>query len=78
MKVRFKNSGGKQYARAEVHLAYKLPEQDATKVTFAYSDATGDHTAEHTFADATGDKPWIVPTGKSVRTKWVEFAPVVR
>lgn len=78
VKVRFKNDGGKQYARAEIHLAYKLPRQDATKVTFAWTDATGDHVADHTFAGAAGEKPWTVPTGKGVRTKWVEFAAVVR
>ena len=78
VKVRFKNNGGKQYARAEMHLAYKLPVQDATKVTFAYADASGEHIEAHTFDGATGEKPWTVPTGKGVRTKWVEFAPVVR
>ncbi len=78
VKVRFKNNGGKHYARAEMHLAYKLPVQDATKVTFAWTDATGDHTADHTFADTTADKPWTVPTGKATQTKWVEFASMVR
>ena len=71
--VRFKNNGGKQYARAELHLAYKLPTQDGTRVTFAYSDAAGDHTADHTFAGTPGEEAWTVPTGKNTRTKWVEF-----
>ncbi len=78
VQVRFKNDGGKQYARAEVQLVYKLPKQDATKVTFAWSDATGDHAADHTFTGAPGEKMWTVPTGKGVRTKWVEFAPAPR
>jgi hypothetical protein len=78
VRVRFRNSGGKAYARAEVHLAYAPPRQDGTKVTFAYSDDAGDHTAEHPFTGTPGERPWAVPTGRGVRTKWVEFAPVVR
>lgn len=77
VRVRFRNDGGKAYARAELHLSYKLPTRDATGVTFAWTDAAGEHTAGHTFA-GTSDAPWTVPTGKSTRTKWVEFAPVVR
>ncbi|WP_020469010.1 hypothetical protein [Zavarzinella formosa] len=78
VKVRFKNNGGKQYARAELHLTYKLPQQDATRVTFAYTDATGDHTADHTFTSAPGEGNWTVPTGQNTRTKWVEFGVAVK
>jgi hypothetical protein len=73
VRVRFRNSGGKQYARAEVHVAYKLPKTDATEVTFAWTDDAGDHTAAHTFGGKAGEEPWAVPTGKNVRTKWVEM-----
>jgi hypothetical protein len=75
VRVRFRNNGGKQYARAEVHLAYRLPKTDATEVIFAWTDDTGDHTETHTFAGKPEDKPWTVPTGKNVRTKWVEMKP---
>jgi len=78
VRLRFKNNGGKQYARAEAHVEYKLPKKDATKVTFAYSDAAGEHTAEHTFAGTAGEPAWTVPTGKGVKTKWVEFAAVAK
>ncbi|MBY0513629.1 MAG: hypothetical protein K2P78_06920, partial [Gemmataceae bacterium] len=78
VKVRFRNDGGKQYARAELHLAYRPANTDATKVTFAWADEGGDRVADHTFTAAPGEMPWTVPTGKGVRTKWVEFAPVVR
>jgi hypothetical protein len=78
VRVRFRNNGGKQYARAELHLAYRPTSKDATRVTFAWTDATGDQRAEHTFTGTPGEKPWTVPTGKGVRTRWVEFAPVVR
>lgn len=75
VRVRFRNSGGKQYARAEVHLAYRVPKSDATEVTFAWSDDTGDHTLAHVFGGKPDEKPWTIPTGKNVRTKWVEMRP---
>jgi hypothetical protein len=73
--VRFRNTGGKQYARAEVHLAYRVPKSDATEVTFAWSDDTGDHTPAHVFGAKPDEKPWTIPTSKNVRTKWVEMRP---
>jgi hypothetical protein len=78
VRVRFRNSGGKRYARAEVHLAYDLPRQDATKVTFAWTDSDGEHEKAHVFSGAKDEKAWAVATGKKVRTRWVEFAPVAR
>jgi hypothetical protein len=75
VRVRFRNDGGKQYARAEVHLAYRVPKTDPTDVTFAWTDDGGDRTAAHTFAGKPGDEPWTVPTGKNVRLKWVEMKP---
>ncbi len=78
VKVRFRNSGGKAFARAELHLAYTLPATDPTRVTFAWADAAGEHTATHTFAGKPGEAPWAVPTGKGVRTRWVEMTPEPR
>jgi hypothetical protein len=75
VRVRFRNNGGKQYARAEVHLAYQVPKADSTEVTFAWTDDTGAHTAAHTFAGASDEKAWTIPTGKNVRTGWVEMRP---
>jgi hypothetical protein len=76
VRVRFRNDGGKNYARAEMHLAYRAKGGDGTRVTFAWSDDGGDHKAEHTFAaGARGEAAsWAVPTGKGVRTHWVELA----
>lgn len=74
VQVRFKNSGGKQYARAEVHAVYRLLRTDDTKVTFAWTDAEGEHTLSHVIPGAKG--VWTVPTSKGVKTKWVEFEPV--
>jgi hypothetical protein len=81
VQVRFANDGGKQYARAEAHLVYELPRRDATRATFSWTDEKGDRTAEHVYPaerDDRGEKAWVVPTGKGVRTKWVELAPVAR
>lgn len=78
VRVRFRNDGGKAVARAEVHLAYRVPSTDATDVTFAWTDDAGEHTATHAFAGSPREKPWPVPTGKGVRTRWVEFRPVAR
>jgi hypothetical protein len=75
--VRFSNNGGKNYARCEVHLTYRTAGADATRVTFAWEDATGPHDASHTFgtASATANEPdrWDIPTGSKVRTRWVEL-----
>jgi hypothetical protein len=73
IQVRFRNDGGRSIARAEVHFAYATPGNDATKVTFAWHDEQGDRTASHTF-DAANDE-WRLPTGRQVRTKWVEMTP---
>lgn len=76
VRVRFRNDGGKAIARAELHLAYRTPSTDATEVAFAWTDDSGARQARHTFAKP-GDA-WTVPTGKSVRTRWVEMKPVAR
>ena len=52
-----------------------LPKTDATELTFAWTDDAGSHTAARTFTDAPDEKPWKIPTGKNVRTKWVEMKP---
>jgi len=72
IRVRFRNDGGKLYARAEIHAAYRTPKADGTAVTFAWDDDAGDHTASHTFTGKVDERPWTIPTGKNVRTKWVE------
>jgi hypothetical protein len=75
VRVRFRNSGGKPCRRAEVHLVYRAKGDDATKVTFDWTDAAGPHRASHVFG---GGRPgdWAVPTGPDVQTRWVEFEPV--
>jgi hypothetical protein len=77
VRVRFRNDGGKSYARAEVHLAYPV-KPDATRVTFAWSDDNGGSTASRLFTGAADEKPWTILTGRNTRTNWVEFAPAWR
>jgi hypothetical protein len=78
VRVRFRNDGGKGYARCEAHLVYRTAGEDGTKVTFVWTDDQGDRQADHTFATAGGREsaPWVVSTARDVRTRWVEFEPV--
>ena len=79
VQVRFRNSGGKRYARAEVHLVYQVPSQDATEVTFAWSNEAGEQTASHVFDAATGTPAtWELDAGAEPRTHWVQYRPVPR
>lgn len=74
VRVRFRNDGGKWYLRAELHLAYAVPNQDRCRVTFAWSDDRNPHhMATHTFSPK-DDLPWQVATGHNVMMQWVEFA----
>src|SRR5262249_54269466 len=75
-RVRFRNTGGKPYLRAEVHLVYQTKGKDRTKVTFDWTEDTNPHHESHVFDS---DKPaeWEIKTGRNVQTRWVEFEPVV-
>jgi hypothetical protein len=75
-RVRFRNSGGKSYLRAEAHLVYKTGAVDATKVTFDWTDDKGPHRESHVFDGRAGN--WHLSTGRNAQTRWVEFEPVVR
>ena len=76
IRVRFHNTGGKNYARAEAHLVYRPARQDATKVTFAWTDDRGERQASHTFAPPAKQTPWEIATGRNVQTRWIELEPV--
>jgi hypothetical protein len=73
-RVRFKNDGGKNYLRAELHLVYRDASKDSTRVTFHWKDDGGNHQESHSFPLGT-PAPWQLRTGKSVVTDWVEFEP---
>src|SRR5262249_18852070 len=74
--VRFRNDGGRTYARGEVHLVYRTASADATRVTLAWKDNRGSHRAAQVLSGNRGETPWKVATGKNVDTQWVEFEPV--
>ncbi|MFN3651506.1 MAG: hypothetical protein ACK47B_18175 [Armatimonadota bacterium] len=76
VRVRFRNDGGRAYARAELHLTYQVPAADATKVTFQWKDERGERRASHLFTAGRGE--WTVPTGTGVETRWVELEPIAR
>jgi len=44
--VRFRNDGGRAFARCETHIAYAAG-KDPAKVTFAWTDDRGNHQASH-------------------------------
>jgi hypothetical protein len=78
VRVRFSNNGKRKFTRGEVHLVYRTAGEDATKVTFAWTDAEGPHQSSHRFTTRRGqEKPaaWDVATGRNVRTRWVELEP---
>ena len=74
VRVRFKNDGGKNVLRAELHLVYKTGSKDASKVTFDWKDDAGDHRESHVFSAGTA-APWDLKTGRNVVTRWVEYEP---
>jgi hypothetical protein len=76
LRVRFRNTAGKQCLRAEVHLVYQTKGSDRTKVTFDWSDDAGEH-REARVVDAGKPAEWQIKTARNVQTRWVEFEPVV-
>jgi len=75
VRVRFHNTGGKTYGRAELHLVYKVPTRDDTQITFGWTDATGTHESSHTF-EVMNAKDWTLSTGQNVTTRWIEMRPI--
>jgi hypothetical protein len=70
VRVRFHNTGGKRYLRAEGHLLY--PDSGtASKVTFAWTDSAGDHQQTKLLDHGAN---WEISTQSAVKTRWVELA----
>ena len=70
VRVRFHNTGGKRYLRAEGHLLYPVS-GTASKVTFAWTDSTGEHQQTKLLDHR---ESWEIPTRTAVKTRWVEIA----
>jgi hypothetical protein len=77
-RIEYSIDGGKRNMRSEVHVAYRLPNEDATRVTFHWKDDAELHTQSQTFEPVVkGASPeWNLATGTSVETLWVEYTPV--
>ena len=91
VRVRFRNTGGRNYARAEAHLIYdtrnkeaaknaaakpEATKNDGTRVTFSWTVDSGPHRQAHVFTAANDDTAnWKLSTGRNVQTQWVEFEP---
>ncbi|QEF98664.1 hypothetical protein Mal15_27190 [Stieleria maiorica] len=73
LQIRFHNSGGKRYLRAEAHLIEKTNSDDPVRVTYDWVDSSGGHQQSHVFE---GVGTWKLDTAQEVRTRWVEFATV--
>ena len=69
--VKFSNTGKRHYMRAEAHLVYKLPATDKTKVTYAWREDSRERQESKVFS---ANGTWHLPTGRKVRTRWVEFS----
>lgn len=70
--VRFRNNGGKRYARAEMHLEYETRPLDPVAITYSWTDTSGPKVWTTTVKGEDAD--FIVPTGKNTQTRWVEIA----
>jgi hypothetical protein len=79
VQVRFRNDGRKRYRRVEAHVAYgvRAPMAMPMNMTMAWTEA-GDVDREqsrrHVGAPGNEDSGWVIPTGKDVEMRWVEFS----
>ena len=78
VRVRFRNDGGKNIARAEAHLVYQTKHHDSTQVTLLWKDDGGEHADRRTFETRDNDlgAVWKLPTGRGTVTRWVGLEPV--
>jgi hypothetical protein len=70
VRVRFHNSGGKRYLRAEGHLLYPV-NGTAARITCAWTDSAGEHEQSKLLDHR---QTWDIPTRTNVKTRWVEIA----
>ena len=75
VRVRFSNTAGRPYMRAEAHLVYTVPATSPLKVTYAWKDAQG-AAKDQSQAVRRGAvrKTWTIDAGPDPETLWVEYA----
>jgi hypothetical protein len=80
VRVRFTNTGGKPFHKAEAYLTYRVPQTLPTRVTFSWKDPSGQsQTASHSYAPRQSpaeDATWHFDAGDKPQTEWVEIAPM--
>jgi hypothetical protein len=77
VRVRFTNTGGRPFLRAEAHLVYRVESTSALTATFAWKDAGQIKRASHTYArpePGAADSTWRLDAGAAPQTLWVEYA----
>jgi hypothetical protein len=71
VQVRLHNDGGKRYRRVEGHLIYPAAGGGRTRVAYGWTDERGPREESRVLGHG---ETWALPTGKNVRTRWVELA----
>jgi hypothetical protein len=77
VQVRFRNTGGKQIARAEMHLAYEVPHDDACEITFGVTQGANQQARVQTLSAVAqpGSDKFTIDAGEHSTVKWVEMRP---
>lgn len=70
VRVRFRNTAGKSYERAEMHLAYRPTKRDRTRVTFCWEENGTQR--QHSVIMQDGESETF-PTGATPKTRWTQF-----
>jgi hypothetical protein len=78
IQVRFRNTGGKRIARAEVHVVYEVPRRDRCEIVFAIADSQGgDAPVRQVRLEAGPDDDLLsFDAGPRPDVRWVEFRPL--
>jgi len=77
VQVRFTNTGGRSFMRAQAELAYAVDNTSPLKVTYAWKEAGAVKNATHTYAASAPGKPdatWSFTAGVKPETFYVEYA----
>jgi hypothetical protein len=77
VQVRFRNTGGKHIARAEMHLVYEVPTDDACEIVFGISDGRADMSKprEIGLVAKAGKDKLMLDAGTHPELNWVELRP---
>jgi hypothetical protein len=76
VRVRFTNTGGRSFLRAEAHLVYEAGCASPLAVKFAWKNGNETRTASHEYKTGAGqaDSSWFFDAGANPVTLWVEYS----